>query len=89
MHKDEIKSLCSLQTGGGSYIYSLNTDEEETRRLTDLGFTPGSYVTLVFKSPFGNPCAYRIMGGTIALRNETAEKILISVKSPESGEADL
>ena len=45
----------------------------------DLGFTEGAKVTVIRKSPIGDPTAYRIRGAVIALRKE--EAALIEVQS--------
>ena len=57
----------------------------ERRRLLDLGLTPDTVVTAEFKSPGGDPTAFRIRGAVIALRREQAE--LIHIERLES-EAD-
>ena len=41
----------------------------------DLGFTEGSIVKTVRKSPLGDPTAYLIRGSIIALRQEEAAQI--------------
>ncbi len=49
----------------------------ERRRLLDLGLTPDTVVTAEFKSPGGDPTAFRIRGAVIALRREQTELIHI------------
>ncbi len=46
------------------------------RRLLDLGFVPGAIVTVLRKSPLGDPIAYEVSRTTIALRKEESTKIL-------------
>jgi DtxR family Mn-dependent transcriptional regulator len=50
----------------------------ERRRLLDLGFVPGTMVSVEMISPAGDPTAYRVRGTTIALRAEQANLIRIS-----------
>lgn len=47
------------------------------RRLMDFGLVPGAAVCPLFRSPTGNPTAYRIGGTVIALRNTDAADILV------------
>lgn len=47
------------------------------RRFMDLGFTPGTVVEVVRRSPTGDPIAYRLRGTTIALRREAAALIRV------------
>ena len=43
----------------------------------DFGLVPGAAVCPLFRSPTGNPTAYRIGGTVIALRNTDAADILV------------
>lgn len=47
------------------------------RRLLDLGFVPGSIVSIDLRSPLGNPTAYLVRGSTIALRHDQAAHIRV------------
>ena len=38
--------------------------------MLDLGFTKGTTIIPVLKSPFGDPTAYEVRGSIIALREE-------------------
>jgi DtxR family Mn-dependent transcriptional regulator len=49
----------------------------ERRRLLDLGVLRGANVQAEYRSPSGDPTAYRIREALIALRREQAEYILI------------
>lgn len=41
----------------------------------DLGFTEGTVVSVIRKSPLGDPTAYGVRGAVIALRKEEAAHI--------------
>lgn len=77
------KPLNALPLNAGGYILSLNVNESIKRRLMDFGFTAGNFVIPLYKSPLGDPVAYGVMGGIIALRDEVAERILVSARKPE------
>ncbi len=55
------------------------------RRLLDLGFVPGTGVTLELASPLGDPTAYRVRGTVVALRASQAS--LVEVRLVPGGEA--
>lgn len=79
------QTLAALPLYGRAYIDTLNISGDLRRRLLDLGFTPGSIVTPLFRSPLGDPTAYAVMGSIIALRSSDAEAIyIIPVKKEES-----
>lgn len=73
----KVKPLSQLPLGQTANIVSLNTGHELHRRLLELGFFPGNYVTPLYRSPFHDPIAYWIMGSVIALRCEEAGQILV------------
>lgn len=72
-----FKTLAELPTYTEGCITAMNIDGEMRRRLMDLGFSSGNTVIPLFKSPFGDPVAYYIMGSIVALRNDEADKIRI------------
>ena len=57
----------------------------ERRRLLDLGFVPGTEISVEMVSPAGDPTAYRVRGCLIALRREQANMIRVSL--PENAAA--
>lgn len=57
----------------------------QRRRLLDLGVIPGTEVTAEFRSPSGDPMAFRIRGALIALRQPQARGIYIQrVPAPQA-----
>lgn len=49
----------------------------QRRRLMDMGVVPGSVIRAEFRSPAGDPTAYRIRGAVVALRADHARLILV------------
>ena len=43
----------------------------------DLGVVPGTRITALMRSASGDPVAYRILGTTVALRQDQADLIFI------------
>ncbi len=50
------------------------------KRLTDLGFTPGTKVTVVKSAPFNGPLEVTLRGSRLAIGRGMASKILVDVK---------
>lgn len=69
--------LVDLPMGKNAFIKEITTDESMQRRLWDLGFTKGTKVTAIQKSPGGDPVAYKVRGTIFAIRNSEATKIEI------------
>ena len=74
-----MTTLNKMPLNSTGKIISLDFTGNLRRRFLDLGFTVGSNVFSAFRSPAGDPVAYIVRGTVIALRNEDAEKIKISI----------
>lgn len=69
--------LNKLPLGKTGRVVSLLTDAQARRRLIDLGIVNGTQILPLYKSPSGNPRAYLVRGAVIALRADTAGKIMM------------
>ena len=71
--------LAALRPGQQGRVagISLALRGAERRRLLDLGITQGTLIAAEFRSPSGDPTAYRLRGALVALRREQAEHIAI------------
>jgi len=75
MTQAKLERLCDAQPGERFRITKINIEGTMKRRLLDLGFVPGCEVTVLQKSPLGDPTAYRVNHTTIALRKEESSNI--------------
>jgi ferrous iron transport protein A len=72
----KISRLSDSKPGERFRIAKLDiNDAIMKRRLLDLGFVPGCEVTVLQKSPLGDPTAYRVFQTTVALRKEESDHI--------------
>lgn len=69
--------LSNLSVGDFGYIKEIKTQIDMKRRLYDLGLIPGTRVTCLQKSIFGDPVAFLIRGAVIALRGVDSKRIYI------------
>ncbi len=74
-------TLDQLPAGSQATVDQLTCSGVERRRMMDLGILPGTRITAEFRSPLGDPVAYRVRGALIALRREQAEQILITCEN--------
>lgn len=70
-----LETLADLAPGEAGILSSLELVPEATTRLMELGFIPGARVVAVRSAPGGDPRVYRVDGGEIALRRETARQL--------------
>jgi len=75
------KKLSELTAGKTAIIKEILINGLNRRRFFDLGFTPGTEITVAFESPLSDPTAYNIRGTVIAVRTEEAENISIELNS--------
>ncbi len=70
--------LNQLPMGIKASVVSLNANGPARRRMLDLGVIGGTEIEPLYKSPSGNPVAYRIRGAVIALRSDVSGRILVT-----------
>lgn len=75
------KTLADLPEGGAGVLESLDLPEDVALRLMELGFLPGTTIVACKTAPGGGAQVFRVDGGEIALRRETALKLRL--KLPE------
>ncbi|MCX8056290.1 MAG: ferrous iron transport protein A [Ignavibacteria bacterium] len=73
------KKLSELRKGEKAMIVRVNLNGLTRRRLFDLGFIPGTIVSVLFESPLGDPVAYLVRDTIIALRKDESEKIEVEL----------
>ena len=74
MKKRTINELAIEETG---VISKITGEETIKRRLLDLGLIEGTRIKPVLVSPSGDPRAFELRGGLIAIRREDGMNIEI------------
>ena len=49
------------------------------QRIREMGLVPGTEITIQGRAPLYDPVALRVMGGTLTLRNNEADHIMVEV----------
>ena len=75
-----MSTLYDLNINKVGKIHSLNTVNESTLRLSEMGLVPGSEVRMIKKNPFGGPLQLKLNDYYIAIRKEDAQMIHIENK---------
>lgn len=71
-------TLTNLKIGETAIIKKLcSKDSALANELQELGFVPGTPVTLKSKGLFRDPLAFEIRGTTFALRKNEAKAVLL------------
>ncbi len=73
------RNLTELQRGEHGVLDRLDLPEDDARRLMEMGFLPGHTVTPAHSAPGGDPRVFRVDGSEVALRRETARKLILKV----------
>jgi ferrous iron transport protein A len=71
------RTLAQLRQGESGTLDRLDLPEDVARRLMELGFLPGHTVVPARSAPGGEPRVYRVDGSEVALRRETASKLIL------------
>lgn len=75
------RNLTELRRGERGILERIELPAEDTRRLMELGFLPGSPVVAGRSAPGGDPRVFRVDGAEIALRRETAAHLTLRCES--------
>lgn len=70
-------ALADLERGETAEIEAVTVPDPFGRRLADLGFLPGTRVTLVRRAPLGDPSVYELRGSQLCIRRREARGIRI------------
>jgi ferrous iron transport protein A len=71
--------LDQLDPGATARILGVAGPEPLRRRLSDLGFLPGTPVTFVRRAPLGDPSIYALRGIQLCLRRREARAVQVSL----------
>src|SRR5580693_8250576 len=70
-------TLAQLKEGESGILDRLDVPEDVARRLMELGFLPGHTIIPARSAPGGEPRVYRVDGSEVALRRETAARLIL------------
>jgi ferrous iron transport protein A len=71
------RNLTELKRGESAILDRLDLPEEDARRLMEMGFVPGHAVTPAHSAPGGDPRVFQVDGSEVALRRETAVRLIL------------
>ena len=77
MAKINLRNMSINQSGT---IISVKVGGELGRRIREMGLVPGTVITIKQRAPLNDPVALRVMGGTLTLRNNEADHIVVEIK---------
>lgn len=69
---------CSMRMGQRAVIESVDILHKAAPRLVEMGFTPGSTLEVIGRSPFGDPVMLKLRGYTIAVRKSDLSALKVS-----------
>ena len=88
-HGSPAVNLAELRRGDQGVLDRIDLTEDVSRRLMEMGFLPGHVVTAVHSAPGGEPRVYRVDGSEVALRRETALKLMLRQDGRHTNLPDL
>ena len=72
-------TLAQLRVGPRARIIAIGGRDALARRLTAMGFLPGTFLRLVHVAPFGDPITVELDGWRCSLRRSEASALQIEV----------
>ncbi len=72
-----MKTAAELKFGEIGIIGDIDCSHPSSRRILEVGFTPGQEIELISISVFNDPLAFSVRGAIIAMRRNEAACIKI------------
>jgi ferrous iron transport protein A len=73
-----MKTAADMINGEKGIIRDIDGSHPSSRRILEIGFTPGQEIELINKSIFNDPLAFSLRGTLIAIRKNEAACIILS-----------
>ncbi|MFO7446784.1 MAG: FeoA family protein [Ignavibacteriaceae bacterium] len=73
-----MRTAAELKYGEKVRIDDIDSSHPSSRRILEIGFTPGQEIELINKSVFNDPLAFSVRGTLIAIRRNEADCIKVS-----------
>ncbi|MBL4685664.1 MAG: ferrous iron transport protein A [Nannocystaceae bacterium] len=73
-----VQSLATLQRGVDAEVVSVEGGGAIAVRLLEMGFVPGSHVSVVKAAPFGDPLEFCLRGYHVSLRKAEAARVKVT-----------
>jgi ferrous iron transport protein A len=73
-----MKTAADMVSGEKGIISGIDQSHPSSRRILEIGFTPGQEIELINKSIFNDPLAFALRGTLIAIRKNEAACIILS-----------
>ncbi len=72
-----LHTLDDLPDGHEGVLGELQVADDIGARLMEMGFVPGARIVATHCAPSGDPRVFQVDGSAIALRRETARRLLL------------
>lgn len=72
-----MEHLSDFQTGDRGIVCDVHGEDALLARLLDMGFTPGTRVSVALCAPTGDPIVVRLRGYLLSLRRSEAACISV------------
>ena len=73
-----MKTAAEMTFGEKGIIGEIDSSHPSSRRILEIGFTPGQEIELMNISIFKDPLAFSLRGTLIAIRKNEADCIILS-----------
>ncbi len=73
----ETLTLDTVAPGSKAEIISISGDAGLKKRITEMGLTKGSVISVERIAPLGDPIDLKVRGYNLSLRKEEASKVVV------------
>ena len=77
-----MTKLSELEVGQRCLVLAVHGTDQVSRRLLEMGLTPGVAVELMGTAPLGDPLELELRGYRLSIRRGEAERVEIQLQWP-------
>lgn len=77
-----MRTVNDLAVGQSAFIGKVDLVTPHAPRLLEMGFVPGTTVSLLARAPLGEPLILQVRGHMLLLRRDEAQSIFLKAEEP-------
>ncbi len=84
-----VGTLSDVEPGEQVQICCLNGESRLIRRLSEMGFIPGTAIEVLRRAPFLDPIEFEIRGYLVSLRKQEADCVRVKTSKASSSHSSI
>lgn len=79
-YRGDLVALTELKEGDRAFVVEIRGDKKIVQRLSDLGITPNSSLTVTRTAPVDGPIEVEVRGSKLILGKDIAKNVIVKIE---------